>query len=131
MSRSGSAPLVSVIVCTYNRCESLRDTLEALNRGMREARGDLVAFTDDDVMPTPSWVQRLVCALEEHQADVMGGHILPLWLQPPPAWLAHDEVLLGLLAILDRGPAPIVAALQDAYFIQANTQPHQRELGAQ
>ena len=32
----------------------------ARNRGAREARGDLVAFTDADCIPEPDWVERLV-----------------------------------------------------------------------
>lgn len=103
---AGSAPLVSVVVCTRNRPETLRGCLRSLvglthprldvvvvdnapsdgatraafldevgdrpafryvredrpglscarNRGVAEARGEFVAFTDDDVRVDPAWI---------------------------------------------------------------------------
>ena len=108
---------VTVVLCTYNRCESLataldsvsvsqvppsipwevlvidnnsrdrtRDVVEdfarrypgrfrylfesqqgksfALNRGIREASGDVLAFMDDDVTVDPSWLRKLTVPLE-------------------------------------------------------------------
>ena len=34
----------------------------ARNRGVQEARGDLIALTDDDCMPRPEWLEALVAA---------------------------------------------------------------------
>src|ERR1041384_8686802 len=103
---------ITVVVCTYNRCESLPKTLESLmtltvpeaipweilvvdnnskdatrevvkefcrrapdrarhlfesqqglsnarNAGIREARGEILAFTDDDVTVRPHWLPSL------------------------------------------------------------------------
>jgi cellulose synthase/poly-beta-1,6-N-acetylglucosamine synthase-like glycosyltransferase len=33
--------------------------VEAQNAGLRQATGDVVAFTDDDAEPSPSWVERI------------------------------------------------------------------------
>ena len=157
--------LTSVIVCTYNRCESLRTTLEALaaqtlqaglamevvvvdnnsrdqtpqvvqeaavrnpwpvryvvepqqglsyarNRGIGEAAGEVVAFTDDDALPEPGWVRTLVQAMTQHRADAAGGKILPRWLATPPAWLTDGmlrQELWDTLALLDHGPEIVMA----------------------
>lgn len=48
----------------------------ARNRGMREARGSIVAFTDPDCEPAPDWLQRLVAA-HDRGHPLVGGAIVP------------------------------------------------------
>lgn len=163
-----AAPQVSVIVCTYNRAESLRDTLlalqrqvvtdgldfevvvvdnnsadrtplaveqcaregkrpirylfepvqgktHALNLGIRESRGELLAFTDDDVVPEPGWVEALWNTAERFHADGVSGRILPLWAKRPPSWLEGQHTLLSSLALIDQGSEPIVGSVHTAY----------------
>ena len=45
----------------------------ARNRGVAEARGEFLAFTDDDCLPTPTWLEKLVAALREHPEALVGG----------------------------------------------------------
>jgi len=45
----------------------------ARNRGVAEARGELIAFTDDDCLPTPSWLESLVTAHRQSPDAVVGG----------------------------------------------------------
>jgi GT2 family glycosyltransferase len=48
------------------------------NRGLAEARGELVAFIDDDSRPAPDWLERLVEAAGEQEGDfVLQGRIEP------------------------------------------------------
>jgi GT2 family glycosyltransferase len=42
----------------------------ARNRGAREARADVVCFTDDDCEPAPEWAERLGAALDDADAAV-------------------------------------------------------------
>lgn len=154
----------SIIVCTYNRAESLKDTLAALarleapptrtwevvvvdnnsrdhtrqvveemqhtwpclrymfepaqglsharNRGIAEAAGEVILFTDDDVLPEPDWLETSLAGLEKYGADACGGYIAPIWETPPPVWLT--ERFYGFLAVrTDRSDDyPIEAASQ-------------------
>jgi glycosyltransferase involved in cell wall biosynthesis len=45
----------------------------ARNRGVAEARGEFLAFTDDDCLPTPTWLEELIAALREHPEALVGG----------------------------------------------------------
>lgn len=45
----------------------------ARNRGVTEARGEFLAFTDDDCLPTPTWLEKLVAALRENPEALVGG----------------------------------------------------------
>jgi glucosyl-dolichyl phosphate glucuronosyltransferase len=73
----------------------------AVNVALRLTRGELIAFTDDDVQPEPEWVAGLVRAVEETGANYVAGRILPIWEAPPPAWMSPS--LYGVLAIPDNG----------------------------
>ena len=73
----------------------------AVNIALRLTRGDLIAFTDDDVQPDPDWLAGLVRAVEETDADYVAGRILPIWEIAPPAWMSPP--LYGVLAIPENG----------------------------
>ena len=73
----------------------------AVNAALRLTRGDLIAFTDDDVQPDPNWLSGLERAVIETGADYVAGRILPIWEVAPPAWMSAP--LYGVLAIPDNG----------------------------
>lgn len=90
----------------------------AVNTGVEAARGDLLAFTDDDCRPEPTWIQDVVDSARRWGADALGGRILPEWSSPPPPWLASDRHLWTSLAMLD-----------DAAVRRVELGPWQREHG--
>ena len=131
---------ISVVICTYNRCESLKKTLESLsnqgfdscfdyeilivdnnskdrtkeivetfnvgakniiryifesrqglsiarNRGIREAQGNIIAFTDDDCIVSENWLQEINNIFSDGVCQGAGGKIIALWGDVmPPDW---------------------------------------------
>jgi glucosyl-dolichyl phosphate glucuronosyltransferase len=77
----------------------------ALNAGIGAARGDVVAFMDDDVTVEPTWLESLTAALHDRQYAGSGGRVLPEWSTSPPSWLPDKEGCgLAPLAYFDQGP---------------------------
>ena len=48
----------------------------ARNRGVHEAVGRFIAFTDDDCLPDPAWLDRLLRAARERPCALVGGNTL-------------------------------------------------------
>ena len=145
---------ISVIICTYNRCASLKLTLErlsalipcapcgcelivmdnnsrdvtkavveacatdsggkirylfeprqgksfALNTAIETAEGDVLAFTDDDVIVDREWLVRIHRAFLDEEISCAGGRIYPRWGKRRPSWLTPE--LYPYLALLDLG----------------------------
>jgi glycosyltransferase involved in cell wall biosynthesis len=89
--------------------ESRQGKSYALNAGIRESRGEILAFVDDDVTVKPTWLQNLTSALHDGQWGGSGGRILPAPGFSPPRWLALDgpRSLAGALyAYCDPGDVP-------------------------
>jgi glycosyltransferase involved in cell wall biosynthesis len=81
----------------------------ARNRGIAEARGSIIAFTDDDVLPAPDWIPQLAAAIDRWNAHGVGGRILPRWDTVPPRWLTDRRHLLDRLAIMDSEASRLLA----------------------
>jgi glycosyltransferase involved in cell wall biosynthesis len=146
--------MISVVVCTYNRSESLTRTLQsfkemsvseelpwelivvdnnskdsteqvirefaaksrvnvryvfekrqglsfARNAGVSAAEGEIIAFTDDDVMVGKDWLGNISRCFENSDIACAGGKILPIWEKACPQWLVEE--LHRYLALLDLG----------------------------
>jgi len=133
--------MLSVIICTYNRAESLKRTFDslmnqqgvndkklwellivdnnsndqtsevvekymentrlniryvfeprqgktyALNTGISNARGQVLAFTDDDVIADSKWVASIMEAAQNYRYEGFGGKVVPLWPSAVPPWI--------------------------------------------
>jgi glycosyltransferase involved in cell wall biosynthesis len=160
---------LTVIICTYNRCEGLRTCLtdlreqsvdldidwevlvvdnnstdstqavlqtlsrdfprplrwvketkqglsHARNRGVLEASGRYVVFTEDDVRIDRLWVTSICEMFAKSSCDAVAGRIELFWTAPRPRWLTDE--LLGFLGYLDYGEER--ALTEDTPFFGGN-----------
>jgi len=109
---NGSSDNTPEVVRQYAACLPLRIVREempglsnARNRGVAEARGEYICWTDDDVRLDPNWLAAYVAAFRRHpEAAVFGGRILPILESPTPAWFTKAK---------DRWPIATILAARD------------------
>lgn len=79
----------------------------ARNTGIREARGPILAFTDDDVEVNLDWVETIKRVFDENpDVDMIGGRVRPKWPSGElPSWFTKRQ--LGPFALGERGDARI------------------------
>ena len=53
----------------------------ARNTGLRNAKGSIIAFTDDDAVAHPQWISRLLAAFADSDVLCVTGLVLPLELR--------------------------------------------------
>jgi glucosyl-dolichyl phosphate glucuronosyltransferase len=77
----------------------------ALNTGLAHARGDVIALTDDDVLPARHWLTRIVSIFRDRDVTFAFGKVLPRWGDVPPPELLTPPAqdIWGPLAIVDYG----------------------------
>ncbi len=81
----------------------------ALNTGIREALGEIIAFVDDDLTVDPTWLHNLTLPLRSAEWAGVGGRTLPATAFTAPQWLGFSEPynMGGILcALFDLGNEP-------------------------
>lgn len=73
----------------------------ALNRGITESRGDLIAMTDDDVRCGPNYIQAIRTSFRERGVDGAQGRILLDCEGGQPAWMGEE--LSAFMSLRDYG----------------------------
>jgi glycosyltransferase involved in cell wall biosynthesis len=87
--------------------ESQQGVSCARNTGIRESRGEILAFIDDDETADKAWLQNLTANLLSGEWAGAGGRVLPLWSVPCPQWLSpHSPLISGPLASFDPSQGP-------------------------
>lgn len=84
----------------------------ALAAALAVAQGDVLAFTDDDVIVDPSWLDAIRTAMADPAVALIGGQVAPRWEQRAPVWLRTAVESYGRLAaplaLLSYGAHPLV-----------------------
>jgi glycosyltransferase involved in cell wall biosynthesis len=170
MMDDSASPIVSVVVCTYNRKKILDDCLNSLTRqscpdskfevlvvdngstdytnllvqskyrqfqnihylhepviglsqarntGWRQARGQYVAFIDDDAQADMDWVESIIHCFESlsPRPGAIGGKTDAKWEEEPPKWLADSVELQRSLSIRDGGDVVMRCMPQDIWGV--------------
>ncbi|MGD0645059.1 MAG: glycosyltransferase family 2 protein [Candidatus Bathyarchaeia archaeon] len=60
------------------------------NFGINAAKGEYVAFLDDDTVPSQHWLEAVQNGISSG-ADVMGGPLRPLYKARPPSWWTEKD----------------------------------------
>lgn len=167
--------LISIIIGTYNRCESLKNVLDSLlenrdtsgcdyeiivvdnnskdktkdvvesymdkfdgklrylfesnqglnfarNSGARASSGDIIAYTDDDVIVSQDWIRQIRNFFLNSDYDAVGGRVLPTYPENAPWWIKkYSDILAGAILIHDYGEGTMLYDRSKMYqFVGAN-----------
>jgi GT2 family glycosyltransferase len=83
----------------------------AMNRGLELARGALLVFTDDDIVPGDDWLAALASAAARWpDHDIFGGVVVPRYPEGTPGWMREQPYAGVAFAHFDpgveEGPSP-------------------------
>ena len=74
----------------------------ARHTGAKIAQGEILAYTDDDVICEPNWLSELIRPYSDQGVACVGGKILPKWEAKPAKWIRRERYRGGL-SLLDWG----------------------------
>jgi len=77
----------------------------ALNTGIAAAKGEILAFTDDDVTIDPSWLINIKKTFDTYDCAGIGGKIVPVFPGKKPYWVRTDSPFpyMNVLGSFDYG----------------------------
>lgn len=78
----------------------------ALNNGISAARGEIIAFTDDDIILPDDWIEKIIQSFSNNSLELCGGKTEVNWPNTcPPDWF--DCSMSAVVGAIDLGPQRI------------------------
>jgi len=82
--------------------EPAQGVARARNAGVRAAETPIIAFTDDDVLVEPGWLECLTEPFADPSVAAAAGPVVAIWPVAPPRWLPRrNRYSLAPLAMFD------------------------------
>lgn len=75
--------------------EPVQNIALARNRSLKPARGDLVAFIDDDEYAAENWLEKLLHTLENKNVDAVFGPVLSMVPETFPSWMKESRLFVS------------------------------------
>jgi len=72
---------------------NIKCSSNARNEGWRQAKGEIIAFTDDDATVSAGWLKAFASAFnrENNRVGMIGGCVIPVFDIPRPSWLPPEK----------------------------------------
>jgi len=101
------------------------------NKAIEHAKGDYVAFIDDDEWPTPRWLLTLFTACRDYKVDGALGPVKPHFDEQPPPWVVagkfYDRPTYPTGLIIDWRKGRTGNVLLKSGLFEQDTQPFRPE----
>jgi len=73
-------------------CEPEQNIALSRNKAVQNAKGDFIAFIDDDEFPVNNWLLKLYRAYNDFNADGVLGPVKPYFETVPPQWIIKGKL---------------------------------------
>jgi succinoglycan biosynthesis protein ExoM len=111
--------------------EARRNIALTRNKAIENAKGDFIAFIDDDEWPTPRWLLRLFTACRDYDVDGVLGPVKPHFDEQPPRWVVagkfYDRPTYPTGFVIDWKKGRTGNVLLNGRLFAPGTQPFRQE----